>query len=253
MKGTLDLLIKKFENADVIINLAGSPILKRWTRKNIKEIYNSRIETTKKLCKLMSLLKSRPSLFISASAVGIYNSTDIHTETSVGFADDFLGNVCRAWEKEAMEAEKYTRLVIFRFGIILGKKGGSFDKMIKPFRFFLGGRIAGGKQGFSWIHIKDVMEIFNFIINKPDTSGVFNVCSPNPVTNAEFTKCISKVLKRPTFFNVPGFILKIIYGKAAEVIIKGQKASPEKLLKAGFVFSFPETFKAIKDLCKRSS
>ncbi len=249
--GSLENIILKIRNADIIINLAGASILRRWTVKNKKLIYNSRIETTKKLCLAISLLSIKPKLFISASAVGIYNSEGLHSDFSDDFAHDFLGQVCKDWEIESRSAQDYCNLVIFRFGIILAKKGGSFGKMILSFKFSLGGKIASGKQGFSWIHLDDVLNAFIFVIENSDNYGVLNLCVPNPISNLEFTQSVSKSLKRPALFTIPEFILKFVYGEAAILFTKGQFVKPEKLISLGFEFQYPDINKALSNLLKK--
>jgi uncharacterized protein len=248
LNSSLENLIIKIKNADIIINLAGASIIKRWTIKNKKRIYYSRIETTRKLCIAISLLNIKPKMFISASAVGIYQSEGIHSENSESLAGDFLGQVCKDWEKEAITAQYYSNLVIFRFGIILGKTGGSFSKMIMPFKFFVGGKIANGNQGFSWIHLDDVLNAFLFVIKNQGNYGVLNLCAPNPITNIQFTKAVSNTLKRPAIFKVPAFLLKLLYGDAAVLFTKGQFVLPEKLTSLGFIFKYPEISKALKEL-----
>jgi uncharacterized protein (TIGR01777 family) len=248
LNGSVEGIFLKLKNAEVVINLAGASILRRWTEKNRKLIYNSRIETTRKLCNVISLIERKPRLFIQASAIGIYIIEGSHSESSVELSDDFLGKVCKDWENEAKAIVNYSELTIFRFGVILARKGGSFPRMILPFRLFLGGTIAGGNQLLSWVHIEDVLNVFLFVINNPGGYGVINVCSPNPITNAAFSKAASAIYKRPAFFNIPQFLLRMIYGEAAELVTRGQYVIPEKLVKAGFSFEYPDITAALKEL-----
>ncbi|MFZ4707951.1 MAG: NAD-dependent epimerase/dehydratase family protein, partial [Bacteroidales bacterium] len=158
------LLGIKLSGADVIIHLAGAPIVHRWNEAYKKELHDSRINTTRKLVEALSLVREKPNLFISTSAIGIYSATGRHSEVSSLTADDFIGKLCLDWEKEANHAASITRTVIFRLGIVLAKNGGAFPKMLLPFKFGLGGKIGSGKQGFSWIHIDDLIAAYLFVI-----------------------------------------------------------------------------------------
>jgi uncharacterized protein len=239
---------KKIEGSDVVINLAGAPVLKRWNEGYKKEIYHSRIDTTRKIASAIRNTSHKPFVFISGSAIGIYNSTDTHTEESAHFADDFMGKVCRDWEHEALAAAVSTRVVIFRTGVVLGTNGGALKSMYTPFKFGLGGIIGNGKQGFSWIHITDLLNAFVFTIENERISGIVNAVAPNPTTNYHFTKIFGKVLTQPTIMRVPEFALKLVYGEGSQALTAGQIVLPEKLLKAGFTFSFPTIAKALMNL-----
>ena len=174
-----EFLETKIEGVDAVINLAGAPILKRWTKSYRKEIYDSRIETTRKLANAVIHAEVKPKVFISNSAVGIYNTRDLHTEESTGFADDFLGKLCRDWESEALTATEVTRVVLVRTGVVLSSKGGALRTAYSPFSFGLGGIIGSGEQVFSWIHIRDLMRIYKAILDNDSFSGVVNAVSPN--------------------------------------------------------------------------
>jgi uncharacterized protein (TIGR01777 family) len=236
------------DGSDIIINLAGAPVIKRWTEAYKEEIYQSRISTTRKISQAIIRSDRKPSLFISASAIGIYDSFHEHTENSIYLSDDFLGKVCRDWEAEALAAYPATRVAVLRTGIILGNNGGALQSMETPFRTGLGGTIGNGNQQMSWIHIRDLEEIYMFIIEHPEISGIINAVSPNPVTNQQFTKTFAKVLNQPAILRIPEFVLKMIYGEGAQSIIKGQNVLPEKLLTHGFSFSFPTIEKALLNL-----
>ena len=227
-------LSKKIEGVDVIINLAGAPIAARWNQSYKQLLVSSRIETTKKLVAAINHLNVKPNLFISTSAIGIYNNVDIHTEQSVNYGNNFLSELCMNWEHEALKAE--IRTVIFRLSVVLDKNEGALPKMLFPFKLGLGGKIGNGKQHFSWIAIEDLINIYFFIIERKDLSGIFNLASPQPINNIELTNTIGKALKKPTIFKVPIFILKLLYGEGAGVITEGQAVVPEKLLNNGFIF-----------------
>ena len=239
---------QKIEGADVVINLAGIPVIHRWTESYKNEIYHSRIDTTRKIAQGIKKAVKKPKVFISTSAIGIYDSHGKHTEESTGLATDFLGNVCQAWEAEALAAAPYTRVVIIRTGIVLGRSGGALASMHKIFKVGLGGIIGDGSQDFSWIHVRDLMNIYEFAIANDSISGIVNGVSPNPTTNLHFTKTFGKVLTQPAVMKVPTFALKTLYGEGAASLLTGQKVLPDKLLKNGFEFQFPAIESALLNL-----
>lgn len=230
--------------SNIVINLAGTSIINRWSEEYKKLLYSSRIDTTKILVRAINDLDKKPELFISTSAVGIYNNKDKHDENGF-FANDFLSLLCQDWEKEANKAN--TNVAICRLGIVLGKNGGAFKKMITPFKLGLGGDLGNGKQAFSYIHIEDLLNAYNFIINK-NLSGIFNLTSPNPTTNHIFTKSLGKELKRPTLFSIPNFILKLIFSEGAKVLTDSQNVVPQRLLNEGFEFKYDNISKTVKSL-----
>lgn len=235
------------EQSDVVINLAGANIIGRWTPQYKELLYSSRIDTTSKIVNAINTVENKPKLLISTSAVGIYDNKDTHDENGT-FANDFLSTLCQNWEKEALKAKnETTKVSIFRFGIVLGKDGGAFAKMITPFRLCLGGIIGSGNQAFSYVHIDDLMNAYQFVIEK-NLDGIFNLTAPKPTTNLLFTRALGKALKRPTIFPVPEFVLKLIFSEGAKVLTDGQDVIPKKLLSLGFKFKFSnieETLKAL--------
>lgn len=243
----VDALAVKVSQVDVVVNLAGAPIVARWSASHKKEIIDSRILTTRKLVEAIAKSQCRPQLFISTSAVGIYPEGEVFTEANARFGDDFLAKVCIDWEAEAMKAAPYTQVAIFRLGVVLSAKGGALSKMLLPFKLGLGGPVAGGKQGFSWIHIDDLMNAFLFVIEK-NLSGVFNLTAPGFTDNAGYTRALGKALKRPAIIPVPAFALKLVYGEGASALTSGQKVHPANLLKERFVFKYPDLSGALKDL-----
>lgn len=243
------LLAAKMNDVDVVINLAGAPLIARWSASYKREILESRRNVTRKMVQAIALTTKRPRLFISASAVGIYPGNEIYTESYFGQAHDFLSGVCREWEAEARLAESYTSVAIFRFGVVLSKKGGALSKMLLPFKLGLGGPIAGGKQGFSWIHMDDLINAYLYVIEN-QLDGVFNLSAPEITDNAGFTRALGKAVKRPAILPVPAFALRLVYGEGASALTNGQKVIPERLQKEGFVFRFPELETALMDLLK---
>ena len=245
-----DEIVKQLSGADVIINLAGAPIVGRWTKSYRKALFDSRIITTRKIVEAVSLLDDKPQLLVSASAVGIYSQEGEQTENNYKVADDYLGEICSAWEQEAKKATPFTRVAITRFGIVLGKNGGALQRMLPLFRLGLGGKIASGKQGFSWIHIYDVMHAVEFIIENQKLSGEFNLTAPEVVDNNKFTKVLAKILRKPAFLTVPAFALKILFGEGSIAVAGGQYAPPKHLLDEGFQFSFPDLEGALMDITR---
>lgn len=241
----------KLENiinqSDIVINLAGANIIHRWTDSYKKELYNSRIDTTRKIVQAINNVISKPKLLISTSAVGIYDNKQQYNEYNAVFSDDFLSTLCQDWEEEAKKAN--TRVVIFRFGIVLGKNGGALEKMLTPFKLGLGGKIGDGKQAFSFIHINDLKNAFSFAIKKESLHDAYNLCATIPTTNEELTKVLGEVLHRPTFFTVPEFALKLQFGEGAKVLTDGQSVVPKRLEEEGFEFKFQTIESAIEDLC----
>jgi uncharacterized protein len=229
---------QKIRGADVVINLAGAPVAHRWTESYKQEIYRSRIDPAQKIARCIIRSQEKPKLFISASAIGIYDTIHTHTEESRDFASDFLGKVCMDWEKEAMTAKDATRVVVLRTGVVLDRDKGALASMHKMFSIGLGGTIGDGKQPFSWIHIRDLLSMIEFIVKNDDITGVVNAVAPNPTTNSHFTKTYGKVLLQPAIMKVPPFALKALYGEGASFLLNGQAVIPEKLLNHGFGFEF---------------
>ena len=236
-------ILKKLEHVDVVINLAGAPIIKRWTDPYKKVLTDSRIETTRSLVRAIN--RSDVKQFISTSAIGIYPDDTVCDERSTEIAGDFLGGLARKWEVEALACHKPT--TILRFGVILGSGGGALAQMLTPFRLGVGGIIGNGKMMTSWISLDDLMKIYGFVIDRR-LSGIFNAVSPNPVSNYTFTKALGSVLHRPTILPVPEFALRLMYGEAASVLTGSKEVYPRALEETGFVFDYPEIESALQHL-----
>ena len=242
-----------FREADVLINLAGAPILKRWTAAYKKKLKKSRIDPTEKIHTAFKLLKERPQLYIAASAVGIYEPTEqIHTEKSESFDGSFIGQLLQDWESSTLQFSSLqnVRVVIMRFGVVLAREGGAFPTMSRPFRWGVGGRIGNGKQAFSFIHLSDLVNAIRYFMNT-NVGGVFNLSAPKPVSNKDFSKALGKALHRPSFMIVPSFLLRLIYGEASKILVNSPWVVPEKLLANNFSFEFPDIESALKDLTKK--
>lgn len=236
-----ETILSKLHDVDVVINLSGAPIIKRWSDPYKKILLNSRIESTERLVKAVN--QSDVSHFISTSAIGIYPDSQKCDESCTQIADDFLGHLANKWEEEALLCKKPTS--ILRFGVILGKEGGALAQMLTPFRLGVGGIIGNGKMMTSWIDIEDLVRIYQFIIDSKLT-GIFNAVSPKPVTNYEFTKALGKVLHRPTILPIPEFALKIMYGEASSVLTGSKEIYPEALQEKGFVFNYKDIETSLK-------
>ena len=248
------LLKKKLAGSDVIINLAGAPILQRWNRKNKKIIYDSRVITTENLIEAISLLpeNERPKKFISASAIGIYKNSEHHNEESTSFNKDFVGKVVKDWEKALHKLPENIQQVTFRIGIVLGKDAKTIKNLIIPFKFGLGATIGNGKQPFPFIHEKDVSRAFLWAINEVSESTKFNLVAPENITNKEFTKTFAKMMQRPVFLFIPEFVFEIFYGEAANIITKSPSVSSEKIINAGFQFKHPDIESAILEIISKN-
>jgi hypothetical protein len=246
----ISALSERLSGTDAIIHLAGSSILCRWTKTAKDEILKSRTETTRNIVHVINQLPSekRPKIFISASAIGIYTPDLIHTEESTRFSNDFVGEVVRKWEQSSDELSPTVRKVIFRIGLILGKEAKTMKQLLPLFRLGLGGRIGSGKQPFPFVHIDDVARAFLWAIQNSESEGKYNLVAPQQITNTQFTKALSKTLHRPAFFTVPEFALKIIYGKAASLLLQSPIVVPERLLNSGFKFSFPDIQSSLTEI-----
>lgn len=241
-------LAKKIDGSEVIVNLAGANIVKRWTEDYKKELYTSRVDTTIKLVEAMSQMSRKPRIFISASAVGIYDNRGRYGESDYNFANHYLATVVKDWEEAALKAREINvRTVIFRFGIVLGK-GGLLAKMLPSFKLGMGGTIGSGRQFFSWVHIEDLSRAYIFAVEHEELEGIYNLVSPNPVTNKILTKTLAKILHRPAVLLIPIWLLGLIFGEGAAAISSGQNIIPERLLKTGFRFRFQTIEHALRDV-----
>src|SRR4030043_1278089 len=246
-KGPWQEVIK---NHDAIINLAGASIFSKWTEEHKKAIRESRVNTTQNIVEGIPSRPERPFNLFSTSAVGYYGfcgDEELAEESPHG--DDFLARIASEWEGEALKAkERGARVVITRFGIVMGEKGGALSQMIPLFKKYIGGPIGSGKQGFSWIHIKDLAEAFAFLLKHPEISGPVNVCSPNPVRNRDLAKALGKALHKPSFMPAPGFMVKLVLGEFGSVILEGQRVIPRRLLDNSFGFQYPDIEKALQNI-----
>ena len=240
------LLENRIGQSQVVINLAGANIIHKWTAEYKELLYSSRIETTKKIVTAINNSITKPKVFISTSAVGIYNNKKTYNEYTAEFKDDFLSTLCQDWEEEAKKAA--CRVVIFRYGIVLGSSGGALMKMLTPFKLGLGGVIGTGKQAFSFVHINDLKRAYKFAIENIALHDAYNLCATIPTTNRGLTKALGNTLHRPTFLPLPECVLNIIFGEGAKVLTDGQSVTPKRLEESGFEFKYKDIDTTIEDL-----
>jgi uncharacterized protein (TIGR01777 family) len=241
------------EKIDIIINLAGAPINKKWTNSYKEVLIDSRLEITKNLILLIKSLKTKPNLLISASAIGYYgNQSNNYIDENSLYINDFTHKLCNLWELEAKKAEKLgVRTCITRLGVVLGKNGGALEEMLPIFRLGLGAKIGSGKQFFSWVHIDDIIGAFNFLIKDKTQKGIYNLTSPNPVTNYRFTKELGKMINRPTVLTIPKFVIKMIFGEMGDkLLLNGSAVYPKKLLDSGYEFQFKTIEASLENILK---
>ncbi|MEG3920161.1 TIGR01777 family oxidoreductase [Microcoleus sp. T3_A4] len=245
---------KSIPGCDGVVNLAGVPIAEeRWTEARQQEILDSRKLTTAKLVEAIVNANPRPSVFVSASAIGYYGTSETaeFDETSLA-GNDFLAAVCKDWEAAAQPAKNAgTRLAILRLGIVLGM-GGALAKMLPPFKLFAGGPIGTGKQWFSWVHREDVVDLILYALQNPQVEGVLNATAPNPVRMNELCQTLGEVLQRPSWLPVPGFALEMLLGDGAKLVLEGQKVLPKQTLASGFQYQYPTLKLALEEILSGS-
>ncbi len=243
--------VAAMNEVDAVINLTGENLFgQRWTDEVKQRILDSRIQSTKKLVEAMRKADKKPEVFVSASASGIYSDRGdavLDEESEVG--NDFLAEVCQAWEAESQKATEFgVRVANPRIGIVLEKGGGALEKMLPPFRFFVGGPIGSGNQYMSWIHRYDLCQALIFPLQQQSLSGAYNACAPNPITMNDFARSLGAVTNRPSLFRVPKFVLNVVLGEAAKPVTDSIRMQPKKLQLANFEFRFEEAKEALADI-----
>jgi uncharacterized protein (TIGR01777 family) len=237
---------------DGVVNLAGEPIAEgRWTPQRKQAILDSRKIGTEKIVEAIAQANPKPSVLVNSSAVGYYGSseTTVFDESSPA-ANDFLAQVCQAWEVAASKVkESGTRLVILRTGIVLGM-GGAIAKMLPPFQLFAGGPIGSGRQWVSWIHQEDLVSLILTALTQP-LEGTFNATAPNPVRMAELCNSLGEVLNRPSWLPVPDFALEALLGDAAIVVLEGQQVLPKQTQASGFGYQYPLVKQALQEILQK--
>jgi uncharacterized protein (TIGR01777 family) len=237
---------------DAVIHLTGEPIAQRWNAEVKRRLYSSRVESTRNLVSAIGKLRVKPSILISGSGAGYYGERgdEVLTEDS-GPGKGFISDLCINWEKEALRATEFgVRVVPIRISIVLGPGGGALEQMAAPFRFGLGGKLGNGRQWMPWIDIHDLARLMIHAANETSLRGPVNGCSPNPVTNAEFTRDLASTLHRPALFTVPKFALTVAMGEVATHILESMRVIPKAAQQSGFQFDFPTLREALASSLK---
>jgi uncharacterized protein (TIGR01777 family) len=239
------------EGLDGLVHLAGENIAAgRWTAGQKARIRDSRVNSTRLLSETLAQLSRPPKVLVCASAIGFYGDrgTDLMSEDSPA-GGGFLAEVCEAWEAASQPArDAGIRIVLLRIGVVLSPAGGALAKMLLPFRLGVGGPVGSGRQWVSWIHVDDLLGMFEWILGNESARGVYNGTAPNPVSNRELSKALGRVLHRPAILPAPGFALRIALGEVAGLLLEGQHVTPDRALAEGFTFRFPEIEPAFRDL-----
>lgn len=247
------------EGSEAIFNLAGESIggtnlarifLQRWSRARKNRILESRLSAGRAIVEALRAARVKPAMLVQMSAVGIYGPNDHPAlEETAPPGGDFLAGVCPAWEASTEEAETLgVRRVVVRTGLVLSLRGGLFPVILLPFRLFVGGRLGSGLQGVSWIHAEDQARALLHLLDDQEARGVFNLTAPAPVSNSELGRAVARALHRPFWFPVPAFLLRILLGEKATLVLDGQRVIPAALTARGFTFQFPTLESALGDL-----
>lgn len=248
------------DGAYAVVNLAGeslagdsliSLVTRRWSPAQKQLILESRLNAGKALVEAIQQARQKPAVLIQAGAVGFYGDRGdeiLTEETSQG--SDPIAEICRQWEQStaSVEAMGVRQAVIRTAGVVLSTRGGAFPFMLLPFRLFVGGPLGTGRQWFAWIHIADEVGAIRFLMDHPSASGPFNLVAPQSLTNGEFGRILGKVMRRPYYFPVPAFALRLAFGEKAFVLLGSQKQVPQRLTQLGYEFRFPQAEPALRDL-----
>ncbi len=250
-RAAVDDLAATISGADAVVHLAGENIGGgRWTKPRKRRIRESRVAGSRAIAEAFERAESRPPVLIQASAVGYYGpSGDEELTEASPSGDDFLAATCREWEAASAGVEALgVRRALIRSGVVLSTRGGALPKMMLPFKLFAGGPAGSGRQWLPWIHIEDEVGAIRFLIERSEAVGPFNLTSPNPLTNREFSRVLGRVMGRPSLLPAPAFALKLALGEMSTLLLDGQRALPSRLVEHGFAFRFPEARVALEDL-----
>jgi len=251
----------RLDGADAVVNLAGETIggihvgqifFQRWSEAKKRRILDSRVNAGRAIVEAIRAARKKPGVLLQMSAVGVYGPrADEQLDENAPAGKDFLARVCVEWERstEAVEAMGVRRLVV-RTGLVLSLQGGLFPVILLPFRLFVGGPLGSGRQGFSWIHAEDHRRALRFLVENPQARGVYNVTAPEPVSNAELGRQVSRALRRPYWFPTPAPLLRLVLGKKATLVLDGQRVVPRRLLETGFEFRHPTLDAALANLLR---
>ena len=244
----------RLNGCDGIVNLAGSSLSQRWTEKSKAEMERSRLEATRKLTEALRGLEQSPSVFIQASAIGIYGTdeTKVFDETAPAGGQDFPSRLSVKWEGSANDIERMPeiRVVKMRIGLVMGQEAGVYPVLKLPYKLMGGGRLGSGKQWMSWIHIDDLTALFEFCLSRPQIEGPVNAVAPKAVRQDELGRTIGRVIHRPHWFPVPSPLMKAVLGEMSLMVLGGQHVVPTAAERAGFRFSYTDAEQAIRNLEK---
>ncbi len=247
------------EEIDAVVNLAGENLAgksffpSRWTAQRKQRILNSRLDAGRALVQAIEAADRKPAVLVQSSAIGYYgvHADQLLTETDPP-GGDFIAETSVDWEASTAPVEAMgVRRAVIRTGIVLDPDEGALMRLLLPFRLFVGGPFGSGKQWYSWVHIADVVRAIRFLIENEEAQGVFNLTAPNPLQNREFSRSLGKVMKRPSWIPLPGFVLQALFGEVATVVLDGQRVIPKRLMDLGFGFRYPEVEAAFRDLLTR--
>jgi len=247
--GGLDVAV--LAGVDVVYHLAGESLFHgRWTARKKARLVASRLETTRALVDAMAKARPRPRVLVAASAVGVYGDRgDEELDEESGVGSDFLAELCFRWEREARRAEELgVRVVSLRLGVVLGPDGGALPRMARVFRWGLGGRLGSGRQFLSWIDIEDLVRLMRFLAAHDEIHGPVNAVAPYPVRNREFTAALGRAVRRPAVLPAPAWLLRMVLGEFAGVLLSSQRVVPQRALAAGFEFRYPAVAEALAHL-----
>jgi uncharacterized protein (TIGR01777 family) len=244
------------------VNLAGETIggtnlgevfFQRWTAAKKNRILESRLNAGRAIVEAVQAARTPPAMLLQMSAVGFYGPRgDEDIDESAAPGTDFLARVCVEWERSTLELERLgVRRIVTRTGLVLSQRGGLFPVALLPFRLFVGGPLGRGRQGFSWMHAEDHHRALRFLIELRGASGTYNLTAPEPVTNAQLGRAVARALRRPYWFPTPAFLLRLVLGEKAMLVLEGQRVLPRRLLEAGFEFHHPRLDEALEDLLAR--
>ncbi|MGE5123071.1 MAG: TIGR01777 family oxidoreductase [Acidobacteriaceae bacterium] len=253
---TIQAWAEEIEHCQAVVNLTGENLSgkgvfpSRWTAERKARLLTSRVNSGRVLATAFEQAGRKPAVFVQASGMNYYGMDRPEALTEADSAgDDFLARLSVDWEASSAAVEAMgVRRVIIRNGIVLSTKGGALRPLLLQFRLFAGGPLGSGRQVYSWIHIGDEVGAINFLLHNDRAMGVYNLTAPNPVTNAEFGRTISKVMKRPYYFPIPGFMMQLVFGEVASLVLQGETVLPARLLEQGYTFKFPLLADALRDL-----
>lgn len=241
-----------FNQLDAIINLAGEPIAdKRWTESQKQKICQSRWQLTEAIAEKIQHCTTPPKVLINGSAIGFYGrqGSTVVTEEYNSFYPEFSHDICARWENLAQRAASpHTRVCLLRTGIVLSSEGGALAKMLPLFKLGLGGPIGDGQQFMSWIHLEDMVALIDFLLQRDDLAGAFNATAPRPVSNKQFSQLLAERFAKKAPLTVPAFMLRLVFGEMADLLLFGQNVQPKRLVDSGFKFSYPQLKDALNAL-----